>query len=175
MRFSLLSHFSDPTRLVIAPNSSILEYIPILSFPLPLDSSSVLFMVGLVPLILAVQQYTLGCLFRTDLTHGKDIAKRIELVSQILKESGNPLDWKRLFHQEVESRKIKSGAENDEMEVEGVEQKLLVDEEMVMKRLDSMMTSMFGTITKGCVGADTVACECSFLLFSASLLLRYPS
>lgn len=174
MRFSLLSHFSDPTRLVIAPNSSMLEYIPILSFPLPLNSS-VLSMVGLVPLILAVQQYTLGCLFRTDLTNGKDIAKRIESVSQILKESGNPLDWKTLFHQEVESRKIKSGAENDEMEVEGVKQKLLADEEMVMKRLDSMMTSMFGTITKGCIGADTVACEYSFLPLSASLPLRYPS
>lgn len=159
MRFSILSLYSDPIPLAIASKSHLLSYASILSIPLPSESfSGFPSLIEIVPLVLAAQQYTLGCLFRSEMT-GKDVGKRAEVVMKALEGPGNALEWKTLFDQAVSNRALSNGSEE--------EVKADADFEMVKKRIDSMMTSMFGTLTKGCVAVDTFACEHFFLPYSS--------
>lgn len=147
MRMSILSLYSDPARLTIPPASSPLAYTSILSLPIPSETNILSpTLRELIPLVLAIQQYTLGCIFRIEMT-SKEIGQRAALVSKALSSPGNALEWRRKFD---ESKNI-PGGETDE--------KSIAELEVVNKRIDSMMTSMFGTLTKGCIGADTFAGE----------------
>jgi hypothetical protein len=161
MRLSILSWYSTssslptPQALSTRPRTkppSIVSFTPIFSVPLPPPSffapptlTEALSITAsrppaeeIVPLVLAIQQYTLGCLFRAELT-ADEVGKRAEGLGALVGKDGSPLAWRSVLEKEM--------AEGTLTEA---------DKEVVLKRVDAMMTSMFGTLTKGCVGAETL-------------------
>lgn len=164
MRASILTWYSASSTLTapqaapLRPGSnppSLPAFIPIFSLPLPspsffapptLDEA-----VGigasrptaeeLVPLVILLQQYTVGCLFRAEMT-AEEQGKRAEGLAEVWREGGTPIEWKAVLERELGSSLMKE---------EG--------KEAMGKRLDAMMSSVFGCLTKGCIGADALACE----------------
>lgn len=178
MRVSILSWYDSDASLRVPPplkpftttkgkstlasrRPSLLTYAHVLSLPFPAPSffdpptlSEALSSTAarplaqdIVPLVLAVQQYTLGCLFRAELS-AEEVARRPEVVWEQLGGHGNPCDWRRKLEEHM------AEGTGESVETEGVR-----------RRVDAMMTSMFGTLTKGCVAMDQVA-----RAFSLSLL-----
>lgn len=174
MRASILTWYS-PSSLLTTPHAaplrpgskppSLITFIPIFSLPLPppsffapptLDEA-----VGigasrptaeeLVPLVILLQQYTVGCLFRAEMT-SEEQGIRAERLTEVWRKGGNLVEWKEVLEREVGSSLMKE----EEKEAMG-------------KRLDAMMSSVFGCLTKGCIGADDLACD-SDLLCSLPLL-----
>ena len=88
----------------------------------------------LVPLVLLIQQYVLGCLFRSDEWTETERTARAVAIERLWSAACGPGDWRRLLGERVAGLAMK-------------------DEQR--KRVDALMTSMFGTLTKGLVGADT--------------------
>lgn len=137
MRDSIISTYMptfDPSTSVTASTTPLVcAYL--INFPLPdqdLLPSTRIEITELLPLVLAVQQYSLGCLLRLPLP-ASEAPKRPVAILDALTSSGHPLDW-RLY----------LDAAGD-----GVE-------EAVVRKIEAMMTSMFGAITKGCVGLDSL-------------------
>lgn len=163
MRASVLSWYtagSLPPYPSSTIKSPITSYIPILSIPLPpasfftpslsaaLASTSVpVPLLEAVPLVLAIQQYTLGSLFRVSLS-AEESKLRISGLASCVASGAGPLEWRGL---------LDSAPATD------------VDEG-VRKRVDGMMASMFGTLTKGCVGADSFASADDLLLLRSQAL-----
>ena len=152
---------SKTIRSVKPTAPTILSYAHLLSIPLPssktifdpptleesLDAKIILRpkVEELIPLILVIQQYVVACLFRSQLD-AVGMKDRVEVVLSALKKEGNSLDWKLL-------------AEEHPREFEGS-----VEKEAISKKVDTIMTSMFGAITKGLIGADSFSGELILLL-----------
>ncbi|GAA5849620.1 hypothetical protein JCM8547_000513 [Rhodosporidiobolus lusitaniae] len=173
MRSSLLSWWSPSPSPASPPSLSSppLSHVPTFVLSLPPSSYSALATLtetlssssfrppisDIVPLVLAIQQYLLGCLFRSP-----DISpsKRAEKLASLLRdeEVGGPVEWRKALEEALEKGEAMEGASEQEKEALG-------------KRVDAMMTSMFGTVTKGCAGADgTVAPEALLTLRTHTLL-----
>lgn len=154
MRSSILSWYdANPAVSINPPRSSappsILSRAFIISFPLPpssffdpptLEESIASRPVRptaseIVPLVLVVQQYASTVLFRSELSAG-DNSNRPQVIWSAIEQCGNTLEWRRTLEGNI-------NVENLEIEP-------------VLKRVDGMMTNMFGTITKGCAGLDQV-------------------
>lgn len=99
-----------------------------------------------IPLVLAVQQYALGCLFRAPLSPA-DSARRPGVLAPLLAEEsrGHPVAWRNLLGTLTEAGIVRRA-----------------DAEPVLKKADMTMSSMFATLTNGCVGADDVASPSPF-------------
>ncbi|KAL8280628.1 hypothetical protein RQP46_006951 [Phenoliferia psychrophenolica] len=137
------SPFFDPPTLVEAVSST--------CRPAPQD---------VIPLVLLVQQYALGCLFRAPLSPS-DLARRPATVAAFLggeSAEGTPVQWRKTLDSLVEDNTV-----------------LEADAEVALKKADAMMASMFGTITKGCVDADTVATPESLLAVRSQALLAFAT
>lgn len=161
MRASILSWWSDAPP---APSASpLLPHLPTFLIPLPpasflappslsetlSPSSARPTLAEIVPLVLAIQQYLLGAFFRSpafSATAARE--ERDRLLSDLLRRSertagsaeeqlGTPQEWRALWDRE------KAALVDDAKERDAVD-----------KRLDAMLTSLFGTITKGCTGAE---------------------
>lgn len=155
MRDSILSSYERlSSPITVTSNSTLpLSFARLLSFPLPSTHiprsgdlsipAPVIRLEELVSLVLAVQQYTLGCLLRIDLS-ALELARRPDIILAALNTAGNPLDWREYLGQ---------------MDMDGG------IEESVLKKADAMMTSMFGTLTKGLVNADSVSGESSSIQY----------
>lgn len=147
----LTSPLVSPPKPGSAPRS-LAEYASIASIPLPPPAffapPSLNEAVGVlsarpaihevVPLVLASQQYTLGCLFRADMSIAAQ-KQRLEGLADAFAKEGSPLDWRDLLDR------------NGDVDAS--------TQDAILRRVDAMMTSMFGTVTKGCVGADALARE----------------
>lgn len=83
----------------------------------------------------------MGCLFRAEMT-AEEQGIRAERLAEVWREGANPVEWKEVLERELET----SSTKEEEKEAMG-------------KRLDAMMSSVFGCLTKGCIGADALACE----------------
>ena len=167
IRASILSWYtSPPTSIPLLESlpktlsksqrasASPLAFAPILAVPLPassfFDPPTLAEAVSptprpkpdeVIPLVLLVQQYALGCLFRAPLSPN-ELARRPATVVSFLggETEGTPVQWRKLLEELVEGGTISR-----------------IEAEAVVKKADAMMSSMFGTITKGCVEADAVA------------------
>lgn len=96
-------------------------------------------------MILLIQQYALGCLFRSEGWTDEDKSERTTTIEKLWMQSGGPMDWRALL---------------DEVFAEsGVEGKKAEEREMLRRRVDALMTSLFGTLTKGLIGSDTLVRE----------------
>ena len=172
MRASLLSWYT-PGKLPPYPAQTtkpppLVSHAPILSIPLPPPNffhpptladavssarpapASAL---ETIPLVLAVQQYTLGSLFRSNLS-SDDAKRRIAGLASALAAGGSPLEWRRRLNEHCDG-----GPEA----------------EAVRKRVEGIMSSVFGTVTKGCVGAEAVAGPDELLLLRSRALLWYAT
>ncbi|GAA5908652.1 hypothetical protein JCM5296_006001 [Sporobolomyces johnsonii] len=179
MRSAIVSWYSASTTPAPSTSSSLLSHVPSFALPLPPSSYftpptlSEVFSsdiprptaVELVPLVIALQQYLVGCLFRApELSSSEEgQRRRAEALEEILRldgggEGGGPLDWRALLDRE--------GA------WDGVEQSA---KETLLKRTDAMMTSMFGTVTKGCTGTDGIVAPEILLTLRAHALLYYST
>ncbi|GAA5868801.1 hypothetical protein JCM1840_005124 [Sporobolomyces johnsonii] len=180
MRSAILSWYSASTPPAPPTSSSLLAHVPSFALPLPpssyfapptlseaLSSSAPLrpTAVELVPLVIALQQYLVGCLFRApELSSSEEgQRRRAEALEEILRldgrgDGGGPLDWRALLDRE--------GA------WDGVEQSA---KEALLKRTDAMMTSMFGTVTKGCTGTDGIVAPEILLTLRTHALLYYST
>lgn len=153
---SLIPPQALPTKTGVKP-PSLVTFVPIVSLPLPPSSFCAPMTLEeavapgparvtteeLCPLVLLLQQYALGCLFRAEMS-AEEQGRRAELLAELWRnEAGTPLEWKALLERAMEQPSPES------------EEKQAAEK----KRVDAMMTSVFGTLTKGCVGADTLACE----------------
>ena len=175
MRSNLITLYPYDIDSLLPPSSTTpatksLSYAHLLSIPLPtdpnqldpprLDQADSLTASHpppaeeLIPLLLAIQQYSLGCLLRMAIDPA-EVKRRSELLLRSLSAPGNPSDWRRLLQTSVE--RTNSTAEG----------------EAALKKADAMMTSMFGTITKGLVGADAT-CGSSRTVFSCSTSDYWP-
>ncbi|BGP62219.1 separin protein [Rhodotorula toruloides] len=170
MRASLLSWWtSSSSRTTPSPSASLASFADTLLFPLPSDaffaptsleetlnrSSARPSFADLAPLVLASQQYLLACLFRSDEEDAGSPEDKLAKLAEVLqKGTGGPLDWRRALDRWVE----------DEPE-----------KEQLIKRLDAMMTSMFGTVTKGCTGLDVSAVPDDLLIVRTHALMFYSS
>ncbi|GAA5945755.1 hypothetical protein JCM3775_005840 [Rhodotorula graminis] len=161
MRATLLSWWSSPAPPPLPPAStsvaSLISHLPSLLIPLPPPSffappslSDTLnpsaarpSLADVVPLVLAVQQYLLAALFRSQDVRATDL---VEQLAGTLgggagegegEGEGGPTEWHALWR--TEGRK---------QELEGRER------EGIARRLDGMMTGVFATVTKGCAGLD---------------------
>lgn len=94
----------------------------------------------IVPLVLAVQQYTLACLFRADLSLDEQRQRAQGLARAFQTGFGSPLEWRQLLEPDLPNPTLQNAGR-----------------EALIRRVDAMMTSMFGTITKGCIGADALS------------------
>ncbi|GAA5830726.1 hypothetical protein JCM11251_001054 [Rhodosporidiobolus azoricus] len=169
MRASLLSWWTPalpsplppPSASSLAHLSSFLLPLPPASFLAPLSLSETLSssaapprptLAEVVPLVLAIQQYLLGCLFRLSASSPSSVPLT-ELASALFAlpldvgGSGGPLEWRALL--EAEATKGEQGTAG--LEAMGEKKR-----GALVKRLDAMMTSLFGTVTKGLSGADGV-------------------
>ncbi|CEQ40338.1 SPOSA6832_01949 [Sporobolomyces salmonicolor] len=180
MRSAILSWYIPFTPPAPPTSSSLLSHVPSFALPLPPFSyftpptlSEALSpsalprptAVELVTLVIALQQYLVGCLFRApELSSSEEgQRRRAEALEEILRldgggEGGGPLDWRALLDRE--------GA------WDGMEQSA---KEALMKRTDAMMTSMFGTVTKGCTGTDGIVAPEILLTLRAHALLYYST
>ncbi|KAK4053371.1 separin protein [Microbotryomycetes sp. JL201] len=91
----------------------------------------------IIPLVMAMQQYVIVCLFRSTSTDA-DLCKRIVKLQHATKTGGTAVDWSILL--------AKCLNENRDMQEQGL---------VSLRKADAVLTSIFATITKGCVGADT--------------------
>ncbi|BGP15795.1 separin protein [Rhodosporidiobolus nylandii] len=112
-----------------------------------------------VPLVLALQQYLLGCLFRLSPAELSPSERAEELSSLLRTGGGSPVHWRRLLEAHPEA-------------VEGMKD---VEKEALVKRMDAMMTSMFGTVTKACAGADGTVAPEALLTLRLHPLLFYTT
>ncbi|GAA5958016.1 hypothetical protein JCM21900_004746 [Sporobolomyces salmonicolor] len=180
MRSAILSWYIPFTPPAPPTSSSLLPHVPSFALPLPPFSyftpptlSEALSpsalprptAVELATLVIALQQYLVGCLFRApELSSSEEgQRRRAEALEEILRldgggEGGGPLDWRALLDRE--------GA------WDGAEQSA---KEALMKRTDAMMTSMFGTVTKGCTGTDGIVAPEILLTLRAHALLYYST
>ncbi|GAA5940472.1 hypothetical protein JCM1841_001027 [Sporobolomyces salmonicolor] len=180
MRSAILSWYIPFIPPAPPTSSSLLSHVPSFALPLPPFSyftpptlSEALSpsalprptAVELVTLVIALQQYLVGCLFRApELSSSEEgQRRRAEALEEILRldgggEGGGPLDWRALLDRE--------GA------WDGMEQSA---KEALMKRTDAMMTSMFGTVTKGCTGTDGIVAPEILLTLRAHALLYYST
>ncbi|BGO99409.1 separin protein [Rhodotorula toruloides] len=170
MRSSLLSWWtSPPSRPTLSPSAPLASFADTLLFPLPSDAffapnsleetldplSARPPFADLVPLVLASQQYLLACLFRSDEEDaGSPKDKLANLAEFLQKGTGGPLNWRRAVDCWITDEQEKA---------------------MLVKRLDAMMTSMFGTVTKGCTGVDGSAVPDDLLIVRTHALLLYSS
>jgi hypothetical protein len=176
MRFAILRWYDSsaslqPPKAASAISASPLTSAHVLSLPLPpttffdpptlteaISQTTTLRPLAheIIPLVLLVQQFTLGCLFRMQVTP-EDAKRRPEVVCKYLLGDGGPLSWRKLLGG------IEVGESGAEMEA-------------IWKRVDGMMTSMFGTVTNGCIGMDLDSREsprpCS--VHSTDTTLRQP-
>ncbi|GAA6027635.1 hypothetical protein JCM8097_007957 [Rhodosporidiobolus ruineniae] len=172
MRDSLLSWWS-PSSLPSPSSSSASPHSHASTFLVPLPPASFLApptlsetlnapprpsLLEIVPLVLAVQQYLLGCLFRLPDISAAERAEQLAVLLRRSEAEGGPVEWRKLLEDEARKGEMLEGVKEPEKEA-------------LVKRLDAMMTSMFGTITKGCTGADgTVAPEALLTLRTHALL-----
>lgn len=171
MRASLLSWWtSSSSRTTPSPSASLASFADTLLFPLPSDaffaptsleetlnrSSARPSFADLAPLVLASQQYLLACLFRSDEEDAGSPQDKLAKLAEVLqKGTSGPMDWRRAVDRWVEDEQEKG---------------------LLVKRLDAMMTSMFGTITKGCTGLDVSAGQSSLpLLLRRTIRSADPS
>ncbi|ORY92414.1 peptidase family C50-domain-containing protein [Leucosporidium creatinivorum] len=180
MRASILTWYSPSSSLTapqaapLRPGSkppSLTTFVPIFSLPIPspsffapptLDEA-----VGigasrptaeeLVPLVILLQQYTAGCLFRAEMTP-EEQGKRAEGLAEAWREGGSPVEWKAVLERALGSSLMKEE-----------------EKEAMSKRVDAMMSSVFGCLTKGCIGADTLASPSTVLHLRSRALLCYAT
>lgn len=146
------------------PPPSPLAFAPILAVPLPptpfFDPPTLVEALSpscrpkpedVIPLVLLVQQFALGCIFRAPLSPA-DVARRPNAVAQVLVEApaGSPVQWRDLLERLVDDGTVDRAAA-----------------EVVVKKADAMMSSMFGTLTKGCIDADALASAWPFPSYSS--------
>ncbi|GJN89037.1 hypothetical protein Rhopal_002011-T1 [Rhodotorula paludigena] len=182
MRASILSWWSDVPP---APSASpLLSHLPTFLIPLPpasffappslsetlSPSLSRPTLADVVPLVLAIQQYLLGAFFRSPAFSApaareerdrllSDLLRRSERTSGSAEEQlGTPQEWRALWDRE------KAALVEDANERDAVD-----------KRLDAMLTSLFGTITKGCTGAEGSVAPEHLLTLRLHALLYYAS
>ncbi|KAM0787440.1 hypothetical protein ACM66B_003520 [Microbotryomycetes sp. NB124-2] len=89
-----------------------------------------------VPLVIAMQQYVIVCLFRSSVADAEARKRNVELQRTIV-SGGTAIDWCALLERVI--------GECDDMEQQ---------RSVILRKADAMLTSVFATITKGCVGAD---------------------
>lgn len=149
MRTSLLSWWtSPPTRTNPSSSASLASFAESVLFPLPSDaflapgsleetlnpSTARPAFADLVPLVVASQQYLLACIFRSNDEEGGSPREKVANLAEVLRKGASgPLDWRQALDRYIENEQEKGA---------------------LVKRLDAMMTSMFGTVTKGCAGLD---------------------
>lgn len=144
MRASILSWYSSSTSpQLLAPSVySSLAYVSLVSLPLPDPAyfirseatSTRPTPAELVPLALALQQYALDCLYRSDLSP-EDVIERARLLDAAFQNAGNALEWKRLWDE------IK--------DADGAAQ----------KRVEALMANIYRSLRNGCVGLDDAVGE----------------
>ncbi|GAA5885666.1 hypothetical protein JCM6882_007518 [Rhodosporidiobolus microsporus] len=173
-----------PSFLVPLPPSSFLAP-PSLSEALSSSSSSAPprpTLVEIVPLVLAVQQYLLGCFFRLASSASSsssspsavslpELADDLAALLLSCEDSpspgaGGPVQWRALL--ETEARKGEDGAAG----IDGMKDQ---EREALVKRLDAMATSLFGNLTKGLGGADGSVAPETLLTLRIHALLFYSS
>ncbi|SCV67820.1 BQ2448_5431 [Microbotryum intermedium] len=133
------------------------SYTHLLCIPLPsTPTSSNWTAAEIAPVVLAVQQYALGSLFRNP---DFDPKLRASLVAnELTSHVGAPIDWRDWW--------AKSRLETGEVDDDGAA--------VVEKKMDALMTSMFGSLIKGCVGLDAdVGASCSSALSSEKVNLTH--
>ncbi|GAA6007706.1 hypothetical protein JCM10207_004847 [Rhodosporidiobolus poonsookiae] len=186
MRASLLSWWLPTPPSPPSPSAAPAAHLPSLLVPLPpasflappslsetLSSASPATparpgLVEIAPLVLALQQYLLGCLFRLS-PSSLDASTRAEGLAALLRApkegEGTPAQWRALLEEQAR-----------EGTLEGLEGMSGKEREGLMRKLDAMGTSMFGSVAKGCAGADvSVAPETLLTLRHAALLLYLSS
>ncbi|GAA5982183.1 hypothetical protein JCM10908_004771 [Rhodotorula pacifica] len=100
------------------------------------------------PLVFTLQQYLLACLFRSSsFDSGERAAKLARVLRQDGRGEGGPLSWRALVeaHAFGEAAGVAAGSSD------------LADAERrnaLRRKVDASLTSMFGSVTKGCAGAD---------------------
>ncbi|GAA5821500.1 hypothetical protein JCM3770_000600 [Rhodotorula araucariae] len=169
MRSSLLSWWTTPAPAAPPSTASPISHLPSLFLPLPPTSfllpTSLSDTLGpsasrpapaeVVPLVIALQQYLLGSLFRSP---DVSVAELAAQLAPVLGGEGGPLAWRALW-----------ASEGPAQELEGKER------EGIARRLDAMMTSLFATITKGCAPLDGQTVPEHLLSLRTYALLCYAS
>ncbi|GEM07556.1 cysteine peptidase C50 [Rhodotorula toruloides] len=170
MRSSLLSWWtSTPARTTPSASAPLSSFADTLLFPLPPDaffaptsleetlnpSTARPSFANLISLVLAAQQYLLACLFRSTEEDAGTPKEKLAKLAKVLQEgTGGPVDWRRAVDRWI----------TDEQ-----------DEGRLIKRVDAMMTSMFGTATKGCAGLDGSAVPDDLLVVRTHALMFYST
>lgn len=113
------------------------------------------------PVVFALQQYLIACLFRNP---GFDPRQRASEIAGILRRreaEGGPLAWRAFVG--VRSFGEATGTSSES----GVGPIDVEQHNLLRKKVDASLTSIFGIVTKGCAGADADSGEpCSLALLA---------
>ncbi|SCZ93128.1 BZ3500_MvSof-1268-A1-R1_Chr6-2g08479 [Microbotryum saponariae] len=137
------------------------SYAHLLCIPLPSSPTSPHWTPAeIATLVLSVQQYALGSLFRNP---DFDPKLRATLVAKVLtSHMGAPIEWRDWWaRSRVEIADDEGGAAAEVVAVE--------------KKMDALMTSMFGSLIKGCVGLDGDVDINDLLTIRSRALLLYST
>ncbi|SGZ17700.1 BQ5605_C020g09137 [Microbotryum silenes-dioicae] len=137
------------------------SYAHLLCIPLPSSPTSPHWTPAeIATLVLSVQQYALGSLFRNP---DFDPKLRATLVAKVLTSPmGAPIEWRDWW---AKSR----------VEIADDEGATAADGVAVEKKIDALMTSMFGSLIKGCVGLDGDVDINDLLTIRSRALLLYST
>ncbi|KAK4048368.1 separin protein [Microbotryomycetes sp. JL221] len=131
---------SSPLGTPTSNLNSMSSFAFLYSLPMPTSltlDSSIGSINEVISLVLAVQQYTVACLFRSQLDEAES-RKRNDNLHKVIKAGGTPIEWRKLLDNTIQQVTLPQ----DQMDA-------------TVRKADAMLTSIFGTVTKACIGADT--------------------